>query len=133
MFLLKFFTKELWQTVAVICVAVVLLLVTFIGIGAGQNKAQSEAIYATTQAFSRGFENFYNDQDRYPTASEFSDEKIMGNYFIPFPGSLFGSAACATNYTYKRPSLGQFQLFFCLPSGTAGLGSGWNSVSQIPK
>lgn len=108
--------------------AVILFMALATGISAGVKSAQSRAIITSAANLEAGFNYFYGDQNRFPTAVEFSDQTTMANYFNNFPPVNF-AASCSENYIYKRTSDNNFELDFCLPVSVGSYKSGWNVIS----
>ena len=114
-------------------VAVVLLLVVFWGINTGKVLAQAEIIGQTSQNVAKSLQFYYQDQNRYPSVLEFSQEDVMLNYLTNFPLPNFASASCSQSFVYKRLSDTEFNLSFCLPAGISGYKSGWNIIDGVPE
>lgn len=108
--------------------AVILLVVMLSGVGSGKREAASLNIVASTQNLQKGLDYFYQDQNHFPTAVEFSDEAIMLNYFNNFPLSEIPSTVCSQTYIYKNISPNSYQFNFCLPTAQSVYKSGWNSL-----
>lgn len=128
----SYFKTNLKIVLSSLCVAVVLLLVIFQGLNKGKQAAQAQIIAQGAQNLAAGLKYFYNDQNRFPSATEFADQNIMLNYFSAFPPTNFVSAACSQSFIYKRISQTNFQLNFCLPRGVGGYNDGWNMINGQP-
>jgi hypothetical protein len=76
----------------------------------------------------RGFQYFYNDQGRFPTALEFSDTNLMRSYMTNFPPQQFVSGPCEKSLEYKSATSQTYELQFCLPKGKSGWPAGWSVV-----
>ena len=111
-------------------VAAILLLSVFSGYSKGKISAQSFAVAQTAIETSKALQNFYSDQDRYPSAVEFENSEIMLKYLSGFPLPDFPTASCTRSFDYKRSDAQNFQLSFCLPSGSGIYKAGWNSISN---
>lgn len=107
-----------------------MFLSIFMGVKVGRELAQSEAVLISTENLQKGFDFFYNDQNRYPSLAEFEDKAVMLNYFSSYPPLEFLSQKCAQSYIYKRLSLKSLELSVCLPRPLGGYAGGWNSFSQ---
>lgn len=112
-----------------LCLAAVLLLMIFWAVSNGQKAAQAAIIIQTVQQAQKALNYFYQDQNRYPSALEFSDQNAMLNYLTGFPLPEFVSAACAQTFDYKRASDSSYSLSFCLPADSGPYKSGWNTIS----
>lgn len=119
-----------YQILTVLAVAVILLWAIAAGWSKGQKLAASEQVIANADQLIKGFEFFYNDQDRYPTAVEFSNQAIMSIYFNTFPPKVFAGGPCTESYSYKRNSASEYLLGFCLPTAAGGYQQGWNQLIQ---
>lgn len=115
--------------------AVVLFLVIFFGISAGQKQAQASAIYNTAQNVLLALKYFNQDQNRYPTATEFQDQNIMLSYLNVFPLPEYTNKTCSSNFQYKKNGTTDFQLAVCVPTNVNGLSAGWNifTSQDIPQ
>ncbi len=112
--------------------AVLLFGMIFWGINKGKAQGRAEAAYTTAENVFLGLQNFYSDQDRYPSLSEFSDQAIMLSYLSVFPLPDFPDKTCSQSFVYKRPSADSFQLSFCLPVSFQGFNKGWNTIEGQP-
>lgn len=113
--------------------AVVLLVVIIQGLNIGKEKAQAEIIYNTADNLVSGLQNFYNDQDRFPSVTEFEDVNIMLNYFSQFPPISLISQDCSQSFVYKRLSNSSYTLNYCLPRAFNLSGKGWNQINGLAK
>lgn len=125
-----FFNTNLKVILSSLAVAVVLFWSVSSGISKGKQMAQAQTVVATANSLSAGLQYFYSDQDRFPTALEFSDPSLMLNYFSSFPPPDFISTACSQSYIYKRISTSNFNLSFCLPVAYGNYNSGWNGINE---
>ncbi len=123
------FSKKILATLSSLLLAVILFAVLMWGIGKGKRQSEAELIVQNTQAIQESLEFFFRDQNRYPSALEFSNLNIMSSYLNPYPPLKFVSKSCNETFDYKRPSQAVYQLNFCLPMATKGFKQGWNSVS----
>ncbi len=122
--------SRFWQTVTVLAVAVVLFMAFTISVSRGKAKAQSQAALEAAVELQKSLDFFYSDQNRFPTAEEFLDQNIMGRYIKNFPPKEFVSKTCPESFTYKRPEIRSYQLYFCLPAGFEGYSKGWNVLAE---
>jgi hypothetical protein len=112
----------------VLLAAVVLLLSIIIGINKGINIAQSRNISANAAELEKGVKFFFKDQDRFPTAVEYSSPSIMLTYFNYFPPKEFPKSHCLQSFVYKRSNSKNAEIGFCLPNATNEFAGGWNSI-----
>lgn len=111
-------------------VAVVLLAAVLMAFLQGIKAGQSKTVLANAATLQEGFQHFYNDQGRYPTALEFSDNNLMRSYITNFPPQEFASGPCEKSFDYRNPSPRSYELQFCLPKGRSGWPAGWSLVKS---
>jgi len=124
------FSDKLKPILYSLIMAVILFIALAKGMSDGKKSAQSQAIINSVASLQKGVSYFNNDQNRFPTAVEFSDQVIMSDYFGNFPPVNFAATSCAENYIYKRVSDSNYELDFCLPVNAGAYKAGWNSISQ---
>ncbi len=122
--------QHAWQYVTVLGVAVVLLLSVIFGYRAGNTAAQASFAVTQSAEITKALNYFYNDFDRYPTAEEFFDQKIMATYFSSFPLVQITSSACTQTFAYRLLESDSYQLGICLPVAVPGWQIGWNRISE---
>ncbi len=122
-------TKNILSSLAV---AAVFLLAIILGISRGQTEAQAQIVVQTAQNTGRALQFFYQDQNRYPTVSEFGDQNTMLNYLSSFPLPDFVSKNCSQSFVYKQIGDQSFQLDFCLPTPASTYQAGWNVMNGSP-
>ncbi len=122
--------KRFLPGVAVVLSLAILIGCVFIGFNKGLALSRSIVTFENAKQLKIAVNYFYNDNNRYPTVSEFSDGAVMNSYLKNFPSQLPASAACAQGFAYKQISPNSYQLNFCLDSGTQGYGKGWNGVVE---
>ena len=123
------FANKYKNILTVLLAAVILFLAVAKGLGAGQQAAEAQAEIQTAKNLASGFEYFYGDQNRFPSAVEFADSSVMTTYFNNFPPPNFTSANCDENFVYKNIGDNNFQLDFCLPTALSGYQAGWNTIN----
>lgn len=131
MFLLPFFNKKFFLILTVFVLTVVLLLTGNFAINKGQTKAKAQASFYNLQNMVLALNYFYNDQDRYPTALEFSSADIMAWYLNKHPVEDIVSDNCASSFRYARMGPKKYDIFFCLAEGIEGYKAGWNKYSVV--
>jgi hypothetical protein len=112
--------------------AVVLLLVISWGNSTGQKISQAKIVIQTSKSAAQALQFFYQDQNRYPTATEFDNQNLMLTYMSNFPLPNYPSFSCSQSFIYKRPNVNSFQLSFCLPIAEEGYKAGWDTISGNP-
>jgi hypothetical protein len=113
-----------------LAVAVILLVALLWGAAKGKTTAQSEAIVKAQANLVSGLKFFYQDQNRFPSATEFADSPTMLSYFTVFPPPNFVSKNCSQSFFYVRNNLNNYTLSFCLPVASGGYVAGWNSINN---
>jgi len=124
-----YFSNKIKILLSSLIVAVVLLLVIVWGVNTGKKIAQAKILIQTSKSAASALQYFYQDQNRYPTATEFENQNLMLTYFSNFPLPNYPSSACSQSFVYKRPDPATFQLSFCLPTAQGGYGAGWNTIN----
>lgn len=99
----------------------------------GSRAAQSRQVVKDTTAILQGLEYFYQDQNRYPSIDEFSDQTVMRQYVSGYPPQEFTSPICSSSYDYVNTFRSDYELRFCLPKGVKGYQTGWNSIKSPAK
>lgn len=112
--------------------AAVFLVLVLSGKNAGQNQAEAEIILKTAQSTQQALSYFYQDQSRFPTAAEFSDQNDMANYLSVFPLPNISSSFCSQSFVYKIVNDNSYSFSFCLPAASGGYRSGWNTLLGSP-
>lgn len=127
--MMKFFSnKKIWQFSGSLLAAVILFWAISSGIQNGKNIAQAALVAQNAQSLAKGFDFFYQDQNRFPSALEFQNNNLMNEYFGSFPPLSFASSICPESFLYKRPGLKSFELNFCLPANYQNYRPGWNKL-----
>jgi hypothetical protein len=124
------FSKKVLATLSSLVLAVVLFMVLMWAMNKGKRQAEAELIIQNTQAIQESLEFFFRDQNRYPSALEFSNLNIMNSYLNPYPPLKLVSKSCNETFVYKRPAPVVYQLNFCLPIATKGFKQGWNVIGN---
>lgn len=116
-------------------VALVLLTIglLWLAITNGQRSAQSRQTVKDAVAITKALEYFYQDQDRYPSSDEFTDQNVMRQYLNNFPPQEFNSTVCPDSFDYVNTFRSDYELRFCLPKGVQGYQTGWNSIKAPQK
>lgn len=124
--------KNVLHFITVIGLTAFLFLAVFLGIKNGQIKAQTELLVFNFKEVQKGIEFFKQDQGRYPTQFEFSETKIMLNYFSLYPLPEMLNNICLENWQYKIYSPSTVEISVCLPDNLQTFKKGWN-VQKISK
>ncbi len=128
--MVNFFSdKKFWQFSGSLLAAVILFWAIHSGSDTGKNLAQASMVSQNAQFLAQGFDFFYQDQNRFPSALEFADNNLMNGYYANFPPLSFASQVCPESFIYKRPSAKSFEINFCLPAGFSTYSKGWNKIT----
>jgi hypothetical protein len=124
------FSNKIKILLSSLIAAVILLLAIVWGINTGKKIAQAKIIIQTSKSAALALQYFYQDQNRYPTATEFENQSLMLTYFSNFPLPNYPSSACSESFVYKRAEPAAYSLSFCLPTVEGGYQAGWNSIGN---
>jgi hypothetical protein len=123
--------KSIVQLAAVLAAAAVLLWATLAGVGTGKNRAAANTVAHNAEQVAAGLHNFFNDQERFPSAAEFQDDhNLMLAYFSSFPPIELAGGSCRADFLYLRPSPQTFKLQFCLAAAAGNYRAGWSQLTQ---
>ena len=125
-----FLLNNKFYLLTVLLMAVILFFAVLWGRANGQNQAQAKFVGGSVSNIKQALDNFYKDQGRFPTESEFSSRQVMINYLSTVPLPQIVSSQCTQSFIYSRPTFDSYQLKFCLPSVYGTYKSGWNSISE---
>jgi hypothetical protein len=125
-------SKKMRSLIGSLAAAVILLVVIFWGAGSGQKQAEAQTVISAAKSTVSALQFFYQDQNRYPSATEFLDQNVMLNYLSSFPLPQLVSNACSQTFVYKKITENSFQLNFCLPVAEQGYQQGWNVINGSP-
>ncbi len=123
------FSNKIKILLSSLIAAVVLLLAVVGGVNNGKKIAQAKILIQTSKSAASALQYFYQDQNRYPTATEFENQNLMLSYFSNFPLPNYPSSACSQSFVYKRADPAAFSLSFCLPVASSGYQAGWNNIN----
>lgn len=107
---------------------VILLLLGLWGWSNGIKASKAKRIVKDAQAMAKGFNEFYKDQNRYPSTGEFDDTNLMRTYISNYPPQEFPTAECPKTYDYFNGSSETYELRFCLPKAAMGFNIGLNTI-----
>ena len=102
----------------------------FLGVVHGQRASESATILDNARALDTAINNFFQDQDRYPSLDEFHDSGVFSAYLSAFPVRELKAGGCSTDFEYKNPNPYAYELDVCIPRGSAGRVSGSNVYSN---
>ena len=122
----SFIKNNIIAFVTVVVLAVILLYTIISAYSLGKLSAQATVVNNNAHQLLNAVDYFYNDQNRFPSADEFSDFQSMNSYSTRIPQNI-ASGSCSTSYSYKRISRSSMQLSMCLPYPVGGFPSGWHT------
>ncbi|MDB4939855.1 MAG: hypothetical protein JWO40_280 [Candidatus Doudnabacteria bacterium] len=112
---------------------VLFVLSIVLGIFSGVASGKDQATFKNVGNISNALQFYYSDQDRYPTETQFNDQKILIPFYIsaiPKPENAQGVCAGVTDFKYTQQNAGSYKLDFCLVQGTAGLSKGMHTLTE---
>ena len=129
--MLNFIKQKIASLITVLFAAVVFILVVFMGIRSGREKAYSEMIYENTLALEDALNLFYNDQDRYPSVQEFSKNGNLAKYINKqlWVEQVAANRFCFSDFKYVLNRRSSYTLSFCLPQKLKDFKRGWNQIN----
>lgn len=127
---MNFISGRVGEVVIVGLLGVVFFVSVAFGIRAGISGSQSRFTVANAQQVVKALGYFKNDQDRYPSPSEFADRNIMLKYFSVYPVPTIISGQCAQQYVYRTNTPQDFELVYCLTSAVGNSLAGYNTVDE---
>ncbi len=105
--------QSLILTAAFILFAGAMVLGIFRGVTWGKDKAT----YKDVQTISSALQFYFSDQDRYPTATQFNDQKVLVPFYLsalPAPENVGGACSSSDQFIYTQSQPANFTLQFCL-------------------
>lgn len=127
-FMNTFTFNALKNLIVIFSLTVVFIFFLFI-LNRIKTKQESMLIVKNSFVLKQGLDYFFEDNERFPTSREFLDPNVFGIYISPFPLKDFKSQECEQTWEYKRLSLAEYKLDFCLRSGFENYKAGWNQLS----
>ncbi len=126
--------KEKLQLVILVAVVILFVLVLLWGIFSGLALGKAQSTYRQVDNINTALGYYFKDQDRYPTADQFSNQKILVPYYMqamPIPESA-GSGVCSNykDFLYSQKSPKTFTLQFCLNAKAYGVSKGVHILTE---
>jgi hypothetical protein len=109
-----------------------IIFITVIGFGirSGYRRAQSSTVYRNTGELAKALDYFRQDNDRFPSATEFADQNSFGRYLATgFPVKQLSAGACQQSYDYILVNPQDYALTVCLSSEVEGAPAGVTELS----
>ncbi len=121
------------QLFILIAAFILFALAVLVGISSGRSNAKVQADYQSIIQINSALKYFYSDNDRYPSADQFMNQKILvPNYLAAMPVMQATGGACkdSTGYFYAQTAPANFSIKFCLAKSTNGLTAGTHELSE---
>lgn len=118
------------ENVTFYTVVMIFVVVIVWGVFNGIKAARSKSILNDARTITTALQYFFEDQDRYPTGLEFTDDNLMAPYLSNLPAQEFPDNRCTQSFNYSNPFPRQFQLDVCLSKGIGSANVGWNLYSK---
>jgi hypothetical protein len=97
----------------------------------GRETAQAYTTLRQVQEMEKAFDYFFQDRDRYPSADEANNPRLMLTYLNRLPEEAeYSSSKCPQKLSYRPGNLMGYELYFCLPRAVSGYNVGWNKVQK---
>ncbi len=116
------------QNVLIGLLAVILIALSLWGWSNGVSSAKAKRVVKDAKTISQGFQEFYKDQNRYPSIVEFENNNLMRQYITNFPPQEFKTSTCPQTFDYYNVAPQTYELRFCLPKAVMGYKTGWNTI-----
>jgi type II secretory pathway pseudopilin PulG len=104
-----------------------------LGIFSGVSSGKDQATYKNLATISNALQFYYSDQDRYPSETQFNDQKILVPFYtsaVSKPVNAEGVCKNFDNFIYTQQAPSNFQIDFCLEQGVNGLSRGFHSLTE---
>lgn len=126
--------REKLQLIVLVAVVLLFVLVLLWGIFSGLALGKAQSTYRQVDNINTALQYYFKDQDRYPTADQFSNQKILVPYYMqamPTPQNT-GSGACSNykDFIYSQKSPKTFSLQFCLNADAYGVSKGMHILTE---
>lgn len=118
------------RATVILIIVFLVFLTSLFGFRAGRDLAKSTATLNTVHATLKGFDYFFDDQDRYPSSVEFEDPNTLGVYLSTIPVPEFPSKQCPITTAYDTFDERSFTLSYCLPRAIANEVAGIHTLTE---
>ncbi|TSC66429.1 MAG: hypothetical protein G01um101477_86 [Candidatus Doudnabacteria bacterium Gr01-1014_77] len=127
-------SREKLQLIVLVAVVLLFALILIWGIFSGLALGKAKSTYRQVDNINTALQYYYKDQDRYPTADQFNNQKILVPYYMqsmPTPESA-GSGACSNikDFVYSQKTPKTFSLQFCMNAKANGLSGGVHILTE---
>jgi|SRR6185503_8487970 len=121
-------TPTLIRAITITLCGIVFMLVMGFAVRSGYRRAQSSILYDNTGQLSLALEYFKQDNNRYPSTNEFTDQNSFGRYLNGFPLKPLTSGICNNSYQYVLINPLMYELDVCLPVSVESLPAGVQKI-----
>lgn len=124
-------TKQ--QLIILIAAFILFILAIIFGIMSGRWSAKANADYQNVMHLNAALNYYFSDQDRYPSADEFYNQKILVPQYLtsmPIVAGTGGVCAGYDQYFYSQSEPARFSLKFCLLKPVASLSKGPHELTE---
>lgn len=115
------YNPALIRAIAIAVFGIMFIVVIGFGVRSGYRRAQSKTVYKNTGELTAALNYFKQDNQRYPTATEFSDQNGFGRYLLTgFPLKQLSAGQCQKSYNYILINPKVYALTVCLSANISG-------------
>jgi type II secretion system protein G len=118
------------ELLVVIAIIGILAAVVLVSLNSARAKSRDARRLADVRQIMTALELFFNDNNRYPTATENLQQLVSANYLGAVPAPLPGGTCTATTYPYTNPTSTSYTVTFCLEGPTGGFSAGNRTASE---
>ncbi len=120
---------------SLISIVVFVLFVASLAVGAysGYTQGQAKATYDNVLNINKALKYYYADQDLYPSAEQFNNQKILVPYYLrAMPGAVANGGECAkyNEFQYSQSNSKKYSLQFCLNKAVDGVPAGIHTITE---
>jgi len=111
--------------IAIGIAGIIFTIVIGFGARAGYRRAQSTVVFKNTGELVKALDFFKQDNNRFPTATEFGDQNAFGRYLTTgFPLKQLAAGDCNKSYDYLLVNPATYSLTVCLSSSVSSSPAG---------
>jgi hypothetical protein len=112
---------------------ILFVLALVLGIFSGVTYGKDKATLRNLETISIALKYYNSDQDRYPTAAQFNDQRILTPVYMkdmPTPQNATGICSANTEFQYSQKKPSEFTIQFCLRQGADGFSKGQHVLTE---